>query len=199
MMTKTLNWAYDKALNGLPGTPTSQDLGDSYLKRYNDRDIAIDMLIKWQVAKCATSGFVTGLGGLITLPVAVPADLAVTFYVNIRMVAAIAHIHGHDIHDDQTRTAVFLCLVGDAVGEVLSKAGVKFTEKFARAQLMRMSAGILKKINQAVAFKLATKFGQKGIINLFKLVPILSGVVGGTVNGLTCKGLGKVAKRCLAA
>lgn len=28
-------------------------------------------LIRWQNSKCATSGFLTGLGGLITLPVAV--------------------------------------------------------------------------------------------------------------------------------
>ena len=36
----------------------------------------LDNFISWQVAKCGTSGFLTGLGGLITLPVAIPANIA---------------------------------------------------------------------------------------------------------------------------
>ena len=33
---------------------------------------AAKALIRGQLAKCSTSGFLTGLGGLITLPVAIP-------------------------------------------------------------------------------------------------------------------------------
>jgi hypothetical protein len=46
---------------------------ESYLKEMNQEDTLKDCansLIRWQNAKSATSGFVTGLGGLITMPIA---------------------------------------------------------------------------------------------------------------------------------
>ena len=38
---------------------------------------------------------------------------------------------------------------------------------------------VLTKINQKVGFKFLTKFGEKGIINIVKLVPVVGGVIGG--------------------
>ena len=37
---------------------------------------AAKALIRGQLAKCSTSGFLAGLGGLITLPVAIPANIS---------------------------------------------------------------------------------------------------------------------------
>ena len=196
-ITKILNWAYDKALAGLPGTPTARELGESYLQKYTDPSLAIDRLVSWQISKCAAAGFVTGLGGLITLPVGLPADLTATFYINIRMVAAIAHIHGHDLHDDETRTAVFLCLIGDAAGEVLSQAGVELTTKLVATQLSKMPVEMLMKINRLIGLRLATRLGERGAVNLAKVAPIIGGLVGGAVNALTCKAIAAFAKKKL--
>ena len=38
---------------------------------------------------------------------------------------------------------------------------------------------VLTKINQKVGFRFLTKFGEKGIINIAKLVPVVGGVIGG--------------------
>lgn len=38
---------------------------------------------------------------------------------------------------------------------------------------------VLTKINQKVGFRFLTKFGEKGIINIVKLVPVVGGVIGG--------------------
>ena len=35
------------------------------------------------------------------------------------------------------------------------------------------------RINQKVGFRFLTKFGEKGIINIAKLVPVVGGVIGG--------------------
>ena len=51
-------------------------------------------LIRWQNAKCATSGFIAGLGGSITLPVSIPANISSVLYIQIRMIAAIAYMGG---------------------------------------------------------------------------------------------------------
>ena len=49
--------------------------------------------------------------------------------------------------------------------------------------------------NKKVGFRLVTKFGQKGIINLGKLVPIVGGVIGGTVDTVGTLTVGKTAKK----
>lgn len=66
--------SYDKAINGgVPGIDTAIELADNYLKKKGSLEENVNSLIRWQNTKSATSGFLTGLGGIITLPVAVPA------------------------------------------------------------------------------------------------------------------------------
>ena len=82
-----------------------------------------------QVLKCGTSGFLTGLGGLITLPVAIPANIGSVLYVQLRMVAGIAKLGGYDIKSDQVQTMVYLALTGSALKDVVKQVGIKFGEK----------------------------------------------------------------------
>lgn len=44
---------------------------------------------------------------------------------------------------------------------------------------------MLTKINKAIGFRLVTKFGTKGLINLGKVVLILGGVIGGGIDAFT--------------
>ncbi|WOV83108.1 hypothetical protein PGH26_09210 [Sporosarcina jeotgali] len=90
---KVLEWSYNKVIQGIPGTDSAYELADNYLSKSSDTDEAINSLINWQTSKCATSGFVTGLGGVITMPVAIPANIASVIYVQMRMIAAIAYTH----------------------------------------------------------------------------------------------------------
>ncbi len=95
-MMQLLDWSYEKALNGLPGTPDAFELANSYLSKHSSVEKSVDALIRMQNTKATTSGFLTGLGGMITLPVAIPANMASVIYVQIRMVAAIAVMGGYD-------------------------------------------------------------------------------------------------------
>lgn len=54
---------------------------------------------------------------------------------------------------------------------------------------------VITKVNQKVGFRLLTKFGEKGVINLGKAVPIVGGVIGGTVDGISTHSIGKISKR----
>lgn len=186
-MGKVLDWAYSKAINGIPGTDTAYDLANNYLVKNGNVDAAISSLINWQTTKCATSGFLSGLGGLVTLPVAVPANIASVIYVQMRMIASIAHLRGYDLKDDQVQTFVYACLTGQSAAEFIKSAGIQFGLKLGQAQVKRIPGEIIKKINQAVGFRLVTKFGSKGVINLGKLVPVLGGVIGGTFDAASTK------------
>ena len=192
---EVLDWSYEKAVDGLPGMETAQELANKYLNRYNSTDEAIDKFIKWQQAKCATSGFLTGLGGIITLPVAIPANISSVIYVQTRMVAAIAHMRGFDLKDDQVRTLVYVALTGQAAADILKQAGIKFGTKMSTVLIKKIPFEVIKQINKSVGFRLVTKFGQTGVINLGKGIPFVGGIIGGTVDAVGTSTIGKTAKR----
>lgn len=197
-MQKILEWGYDAAISGLPNMSTAEELAESYLSKHHSADKAIKSLIRYQNAKAGTSGFLSGLGGVITLPVAVPVNLASVLYVQMRMVAAIAHIRGFDVRDDQVKTLVFVALTGHSATNILKNTGVQFGKKLLTSTIRKKVSGeTLKKINQKVGFRLVTKFGEKGIINLGKLVPIAGGVIGGAHDLVGTIIIGNVAKDTL--
>lgn len=192
---KALEWAYEKAINGIPGSETAAELAESYIRKHTSIDAAINSLINYQITKCATSGFITGLGGVVTMPVTIPANIASVMYVQMRMVAAIAHMRGFDLKDDQVQTFVYACLTGQTVNEVVKSAGIKIGLKVGEAQIKRIPGEVIKKINQAVGFRLVTKFGQKGVINLGKMVPLIGGVIGGSFDAVTTKTIAQAARK----
>lgn len=194
-MMEVLDWSYDKAINGLPGMETVDELANKYLTKYNSVDEAIDKFIKFQQAKCATSGFLTGLGGILTLPVAIPANITSVIYVQVRMIATIAKMRGYDLKDDQVKTLVYVSLTGQAAIDILKQAGIKIGTKMSTVLIKRMPIEIIKQINKRVGFRLVTKFGEKGVINLGKVVPIVGGVIGGTVDVVGTNTIGKTAKK----
>ena len=176
-MVDILDVCYDKALQGIPKVSKSVDeLAEDYSSKY---PTAAKALVANQLVKCTTSGFLTGLGGIITLPVAVPANVSSVLYVQLRMIAAVAKLGGYEPNTDQVQTLVYACMTGQAVADVLKGTGVKLGTKIATASIEKISGATLTRINQKVGFRLITKFGQTGIINLGKMVPLAGGVIGG--------------------
>ena len=194
-MMQVLEWGYEKAIQGLPGMESAEELAKRYLEKYDTVDEAIDTFINWQCAKCATSGFITGLGGLLTLPVAIPANISSVIIVQIRMIATIAKMRGYNLKDDQVKTLVFVALTGQAATDILKQAGITIGSKVGINLIKKMPMKVIYQINKKVGFRLVTKFGQKGIINLGKLVPIVGGVIGGTVDTVGTLTVGKTAKK----
>ena len=195
-MMNLLDVCYDKALQGvLPGEKSIEELAEDYLAKTSSREKAIDKLIGYQTVLCGTNGFITGLGGLLVLPVAIPANVAGVIYVQLRMIAAIAYINGYDIYSDQVRTIAYACLTGSSAANILKNVGIKISEKMAVNALKRVPGAILIKINQQVGFRLVTKFGQKGLVNVIKMMPLIGGVVGGVFDtGMTLT-IGNIAKK----
>ena len=195
-MMNLLDVCYDKALQGvLPGEKSIEELAEDYLYKSSSKKKAIDDLIGYQTLLCGTNGFITGLGGLLVLPVAISANVAGVIYVQLRMIAAIAHINGYDIYSDQVRTIAYTCLTGSSAANVLKNTGIKIGEKVAINAIKKIPVEVLVKINQQVGFRLVTKFGQKGLVNFGKMMPLVGGVVGGAFDtGMTLT-IGNIAKK----
>jgi hypothetical protein len=119
VIMKALDWAYYKALNGIPGLDSAGKMAQKYMALDGTLHEKANSLIRSQNIKAGTSGFITGIGGLMTLPVAIPANLASILYIQIRMIAAIARLGGYDLREDKVKTMVFICLVGNVAKDMI--------------------------------------------------------------------------------
>ena len=126
----------------------------------------------------AAGGFVTGLGGFITLPIALPLNILEFYVVATRMVAAIASVRGYDIRQPEIRSAVLLTLVGADSDDLLKKAGVATTGRLSNLAAQRLPGPALMVVNKAVAFRLLNQLGKKSLTRLGKGVPLVGGAVG---------------------
>lgn len=194
---KLVNWIIDRAIDGIPPLCSAKDLALEYQidQSYPDDEERIEALINWETAKNFTSGFITGLGGLLITPVSIPAALGSSWIIQARMSAAIAIISGHNIQNDRVRTFVLITLLGDAAKEVLKEAGIKVATKFSAKILEKIPGKVLIEINKKIGFRLLTKAGTRGVVNLTRMLPIAGGVVGGTFDAAACRIVGKTAKR----
>ena len=193
---KFVNWITEQAIEGVPPLSSAKDLAEEYLidKSYSSIPERIDALINWETAKNFTSGFITGLGGILTLPVTVPAALGAAWLIQARMAGAIASICGHDLKEDRVRTLVLLSLVGDAGKEVVKRAGITIANKLTEKAFERIPGKVLIEINKRVGFRLLTKAGEKGVLNFVKIVPVAGGIVGGCFDAAACRTVGYAAK-----
>ena len=154
-------------------------MASDYLQKHGDVESAAKAFINMQVLKCTTSGFLTGFGGIITLPIVVPANISSVLYVQIRMIACLAHMGGFDTSCDQVQSLVYACLAGVSIDQLVKGVGIKFGVKFTDAMVKKIPGKVLTKINKLVGFRFVTKAGTKGLVNLWKIVPVVGAVIGG--------------------
>ena len=167
-------------MNGIPKvSPPVSKLADDYLRKNRNAEAAARSFVKYQIAKCTTSGFLTGLGGLITMPVTILANIGSVVYVQMRMIAGIAYMGGYDLDSDQVQTMIYVCLAGIGINQLLKPLAREFGTKFSMKMVSKIPGAVLTKINQKVGFRFLTKFGSKGIVNIGKAVPVVGGVIGG--------------------
>ncbi len=139
-----LDTCYEKCLNGVPYvSPSVEELANDYLDKYLTKQQACKAMINNQIIKCTTSGFVTGFGGVITMPVTLPANISSVLYVQMRMIACTAYMAGFELNSDQTQTFVYACFAGVSVNKLVKQAGIKFGVKFANGLIKKIPGKVL--------------------------------------------------------
>lgn len=175
-----LDSCYEKCLNGVSMvSPSVEDMANDYLNKYPTKEEACKAMLNNQIVKCTTSGFVTGFGEFIVMPIAIPANISSVIYVQMRMIACTAYMAGYELNSDQTQTFVYACLAGVALNNALKQAGIKVGIKLANGVIKKIPGKVLTKINQKVGFRFITKFGTTGVVNLGKMIPGVGAIVGG--------------------
>lgn len=185
----------DVGIDGLGPLDSAVEVAEkARVEARNDR-AAIRKVARSHLVGGAIGGFATGLGGFVTLPVALPANVFEFYVQAIRMVGAIAHLRGYDVKDPHVRTAILLTLVGAQADEVLKRAGIKTPGgKVADVALDQLPPPALLLVNKAIGFRLLRDLGEKAFVRLGRGVPIAGGVLGGSLDGWMMK---KIAENAM--
>jgi len=161
-------------------------LADAALARHGgDAEAAINALARGGIVMAAGAGFVTSLGGFVTMPVAIPANVLEFYITATRTVGAIAKLRGYDVTDPAVRTAVLLTLVGAKATDILNLAGVTLgTNALGGLAERGLPKAAVMVINKAVGFRLLKKLGEQWLERFGRGVPVIGGAVGATVDGV---------------
>jgi hypothetical protein len=182
--TKLVERLLDVGIDGKGPFDSAHTVADSALKQTKgDREKAIQLIQRDHKQLGAVGGFVTGLGGFFTMPVALPANVLEFYLLGTRMTAATARVRGYDIDQPEIRSAVLLTLAGADSDDLLKKAGVVAAGgRLTSMALQHLPAPALMVLNKAIAFRLLGRLGQGVIAKLGRAVPVVGGVVGSGVD-----------------
>lgn len=140
---------------------------------------AIKRLIRQHRRGVGVAGFATGLGGFITLPVLLPANIFEFYVQATRLVGGIAAVRGYDLNDEEVRVRVLAALTGEEAGDVLGSLGLgPIAGVAARGVASRMRRGSSSQIAQAIGSRIMRRFALRSTRLFGKAIPGLGAVVG---------------------
>jgi uncharacterized protein (DUF697 family) len=192
---------FNEALKGTMNLSSPDNLAKDYILDNPDKskDEIVDSLIKWESSKSFGVGFVTGLGGFITLPVSLPASLTGNFVIQIRLSATIAKIYGHDLESENVRAFIKLTALGGDGVEIAKRYGIQIGTKITEDFISKIPEEIIKEINKQIGLKLMSKSGRLSIANISKIVvPVVGGLISGSIDGISCYFVAHKAKAAFA-
>ena len=151
-------------------------------------------MVRRHITLSASAGFLSGLGGWITLPVVLPANMAAVASLQLHMAASVASLAGLDPRSGATRDRVLGCLVGsgpadparDAEQETLDRVGLKLAER-----------GINLVVSATVG---AAKWGAKKAVTgpikkrALRGIPLVGGFIGAASDGYVTMKVAEAAR-----
>ncbi len=189
--------ALDRAVRGTGPLDGAAVAAERALDAHRGRaDAAVTQLIEDHVRLAGAQGFVTNLGGLVTMTVAVPANIAGLALIQCRLVAAVAHLRGYDLDDPRTRNAVLSALLGEErLLSLISQRKLPGTPMaLATAPVHDPQLDVL--VANEVASELMTRIAGKRLASTVgRRVPVVGGLVGAGTDGYATWRVGRYVDR----
>lgn len=189
--------ALDLAIRGTGPLPGAEAAAARLMTRnHGNVERTIHDLIEQHVRYAGAQGFVTNLGGLTTAAVAIPANIAGLALIQCRLVAAIAHLRGHDIHDPRVRNAILATTLGEETVELLVRRKKLAATPLALATAPAHDPATEKRVAAEVSSELIARVaGKRAAGTITKRVPVVGGLVGLSADGFATWRIGRYADR----
>ncbi|MDQ6687001.1 MAG: EcsC family protein [Actinomycetota bacterium] len=187
----------DRAINGAGPLPGAAAAGQKQLQEHHgDIDRAIHDVIENHVRYAGAQGFLTNIGGLVTMAVTVPANVTGLAVVQCRMVAAIAHLRGYDLTDPRTRSAIYAFLLGeDQMLSLISRKklpGPPMALATAPVHDPQLDTVLANEVASELIAKVA---GKRMASAVSRRVPLVGGLVGAGADGFSTWRIGRHVER----
>ena len=186
----------DFGIDGGPSFAGARETAVRKLGERGEREAAVDALIAQHVRLASAQGFATSIGGVLTLAVGLPANIAGMAAIGVRMIAGVAHLRGYDVDDPRVRSALTLALLGEDEVCRLVTGGKLPTTPLAVATAPVYDPDLSLRISERVMGSLAERLGGKHLaLVAIRRIPLVGGGVGAAADGWVTYGLGSYAKR----
>ena len=189
--------ALHRAIAGVGPLPPAAKAADAQLREQKgDVDKAIHEVIENHVRYAGTQGFLTNIGGLVTMAFTVPANITGLTLIQCRMVAGIAHLRGYDLDDPRVRNAVLVSLLGEDTVNSMVKRKKLPAPPMALATAPRHDTALEQTISAQVASDLISRVaGKRLATTVGRRVPVVGGLVGAGADGYTTWKIGRYVDR----
>ena len=189
--------ALDRAIHGVGPLDGAAAAADKQLEEQGgDVDKAVHEVIENHVRLAGAQGFVTNIGGLVTVAVTVPTNIAGLALIQCRMVAGIAHLRGYDLEDHRTRSAILAALLGEERVLALIKKkklpGTPMALATAPVHDPQLSHVLANEVASELVAKVA---GKRMAVVVARRVPVVGGVVGAGADGFASWKIGRYVDR----
>lgn len=187
------------AIDGFARYPGAVAAGNRRLAEANgDVEQAVHDVIESHVRMAGVQGFLTNLGGVITLAVTIPANVAGLAVLQCHMVATIAHLRGYDLADARVRNAVLACLLGEETVDELVKSKRLPSSPMGIATAPAHDPGLDQRIAVEVTQEMVAKVSGKRVATAVgRRVPVVGGGIGAVSDGFSTWRVGRYADRAL--
>lgn len=185
-LASIMTWLYDQVVSGITGIESAEKLAERYLNdAKGDAMVAAQEMIHWESIKAGSSGFLSGIGGVVALPVLMPLNITSVLFLQTRLVAAIACIGKHNLADERIRALAGLCLCGNAAKLLLQELAIQTME--------RWTTVVTQQIVEKTLLIMAARTGMNAGSQLIRLIPLAGGVVNGAVDIASTRTIGHIA------
>jgi len=159
-------------------------------KNSGDTDRAIEDLIDQHVRWAGAQGFLTNVGGLVTMVVSAPANITAVALLQCHLAAAIVHLRGYDLDKPAVRDAVLVCLLDKDARKSLARDAKQDISPSVLAASQHGPA-LAQLISQAVTGQLLAAVGGKRVASFVaRRIPVLGGAVGAAGDALATRRIG---------
>ena len=201
MTSAFVHEALERAIHGVGPLPGAASAAEKQLKEQKgDVEKAVHEVIENNVRWAGGQGFVTNLGGLVTLAATIPANVAGLALLQCRMIAGIAHLRGYDLDDPRVRNAILATILGEEEVLRLIKRkhlpGTPMAIATAPAHDPDLSKVMATQVASALIAGVA---GKKLVTSAGKRVPVVGGVIGAATDGYSTWKVGRYVQRELMA
>jgi hypothetical protein len=185
----------NRAIDGVQGFPGARETARKQLITSADTERAVKALIEQHVRLAGIGGFVTQVGGVMALPVTLPANVAGLGAIQLRMAAAIAHLRGHDLSAPRVRIAAMATLLGqEGVDEAIANGDLPRTPRELAFGPPLVEEDLRTHLTATVGQQLLVRVTTKSAaLTLARGVPIVGGTVGAGMDAVYTWRVGRYA------